>query len=435
MTGPDQPTARDLGHLRVLLVLPLYGGSLPIGRYCAKALKSLGHVVEVFEAPEFNQAYEALHGLRVAPDRLEYLENSFLNVVSQAVLAKAEAFAPDLVLSMAQAPMSRQALTRLRKDKVPTAMWFVEDYRLFTYWRGYAPLYDVFAVIQGEEFLSRLYEQGVDNCLYLPLAADPDFHCPLELTSVQRREYGADVSFLGAGYPNRRRAFKQLVGAGYQFKIWGNQWERDPALEAYVQRGGARIEPEEVVRIFNATKINLNLHSSVQDTELVPGGDFVNPRTFELAACGAFQLVDRRDLMADLFEDDELVTFGSMEELRELIGRYLSDEAERRAVAERARARVLADHTYRARMAALLDYCAQRLPDWPRSRQAGDLYPEGFPPELRDKVEALLERLELPPDTSFDDLVWTLRQQQGVLDELETSILFLDEWRKQYGGK
>lgn len=438
MSGPDQSPGQGrgtaLGHLRILLVLPLYGGSLPIGRYCAKALKSLGHVVEVFEAPEFNRAYEALQSLRVATDRQEYLENSFLNVVSQAVLAKVEAFAPDLVLCMAQAPMSRQALTRLRKDKVATAMWFVEDYRLFTYWRAYAPLYDVFAVIQGEDFLSRLFEQGVDNCLYLPLAADPDFHKPLELTSVQRREYGADVSFLGAGYPNRRRAFRQLVGAGHSFKIWGTQWEREDALTAYVQRGGARIEPEEVVCIFNATKINLNLHSSVQDTELVPGGDFVNPRTFELASCGAFQLVDRRSLMADLFEDDELVTFGSVEELRELIGRYLSDETERAAVAERARARVLAGHTYGARMAELLEFCARRLPDWPRSRQSAD-WPEDFPPELRDKVEALLTRLELPADTGFDDLVWALRQQQGALDELETSILFLDEWRKQYGVK
>ena len=435
MTGPDRPVAKDLGHVRVLLVLPLYGGSLPIGRYCAKALRGLGHVVEVFEAPEFNQAYEALRGLRVATDRLDYLENSFLNVVSQAVLAKVEAFSPDLVLCMAQAPMSRQALTRLRKDGVPTAMWFVEDYRLFTYWRGFAPLYDVFAVIQGEDFLSRLFDMGVDHCAYLPLAADPDFHAPLELNSVQRREYGADVAFLGAGYPNRRRAFRQLVGAGYQFKIWGNQWEGDSTLEPYVQRAGARIDPEEVVRIFNATKINLNLHSSVQDKDLVPGGDFVNPRTFELAACGAFQLVDRRGLMPDLFADDELVTFGSMDELRELIGRYLSDEAERAAMAQRARVRVLEEHTYQARMATLLDFCAQRLPDWPRARPVDDLFPEGFPPELRDKVSALLERLELPPDTNFDDLVWSLRQQQGVLDELETSILFLDEWRKQYASK
>ena len=35
--------------LRILVVLPLYGGSLPIGRYCAQALRDLGHLVEEFD--------------------------------------------------------------------------------------------------------------------------------------------------------------------------------------------------------------------------------------------------------------------------------------------------------------------------------------------------------------------------------------------------
>ena len=87
---------------RVLVVLPMYGGSLPIGRYCGSALRALGHVVEYFEAPAFHGTFEALKTLRVGTDRLDYLENSFLQVVSQAVLAKVEAFAPDLVLAMAR---------------------------------------------------------------------------------------------------------------------------------------------------------------------------------------------------------------------------------------------------------------------------------------------------------------------------------------------
>ena len=77
---------------RVLVVLPMYGGSLPVGRYCVDALRNLGHTVEVFEAPDFHSAFSALKGLRVTTDRLEYLENSFLQVVSQAVLAKVETF-------------------------------------------------------------------------------------------------------------------------------------------------------------------------------------------------------------------------------------------------------------------------------------------------------------------------------------------------------
>ena len=62
---------------RILIVLPMYGGSLPIGRYCDNALRGLGHLVEYFEAPAFYSVFEALKGLRVGLDRLDHLENSF----------------------------------------------------------------------------------------------------------------------------------------------------------------------------------------------------------------------------------------------------------------------------------------------------------------------------------------------------------------------
>lgn len=91
-------------HLRILVVLPLYGGSLPIGRYCASALGELGHMVDVFEAPAFHEAHAALRGLRVAEDRMEQLENSFVNLLGQAIYARVEHFEPDLVLALAQAP-------------------------------------------------------------------------------------------------------------------------------------------------------------------------------------------------------------------------------------------------------------------------------------------------------------------------------------------
>ncbi|MGE4422889.1 MAG: glycosyltransferase [Pseudodesulfovibrio sp.] len=416
--------------LRILVVLPLYGGSLPIGRYVASALKQEGHLAEVFEAPDFYPAYTALNDLKVTTDRLNYLQNSFLNVVSQAVLAKVETFEPDLVLAMAQAPLNPQALKRLRRDGVATAMWFVEDHDLFTYWKSFAPLYDVFAVIQKGQFFEDLAAIGQENALYLPLAAQPDFHRPVELSPVERRKFGSEVSFMGAGYPNRRKAFHELVN--HDFKIWGTEWEGDHVLEPLLQLKGARVTPEECVKIFNATTINLNLHSSIQADELVTFGDFVNPRTFELAACGAFQLVDKRTLMAEAFAEDELATFSSIEELIEKIEYFSSRPEERQAFADRARARALKDHTYAQRMRTLLEFTAERIPGWPKQRDVSPVFGQDFPPELQADIRALMARLGLPEDVAFEDLVWAVRQQQGRLDDLDTAILFLDEWRKLY---
>ena len=414
--------------LRILVVLPLYGGSLPVGHYCVEALRGLGHLVEPFEAPSYYGAFTALRELRVTADRLEPLENGFLNLLSQAIYAKVETFEPDLVLSMAQAPLNRPTLRRLRNDGVCTAMWFVEDFRLFTYWRAFAPAYDVFAVIQRDPLLAELDALGV-AALYLPMAALPSFHRPLELSPAEKHRFGSELSFLGAGYPNRRLAFRQLTEFG--FKIWGSDWEGETVLTRHLQAGGTRINPEDAVKIFNASAINLNLHSSIQTKELVSRGDFVNPRTFEIAACGAFQLVDARELLPELFAEDELATFTSLPELKERIRHFLAHPEEARTLASRSREKVLAAHSYQHRMQRLLEFIAARRTGWPRPRKDG--LPEELAPALRAELAALLQRLELPANTPFEDVMARLRQQSGRLSGLETSLLFLQEWKKLYG--
>ncbi|MDK2954980.1 MAG: spore maturation protein CgeB [Desulfovibrionales bacterium] len=420
----------DMRRLRILVVLPLYGGSLPVARFCVAALRELGHTAEPFEAPDFYSAYQALSRLKVTSDRLGYLQNSYLQTVSSAVQAKVESFEPDLVLALAQAPLTHQTLKRLKRDGVPTAMWFVEDFRLFTYWQSFAPFYDLFAVIQKSVFLEQLEAVGQPNALYLPLACHPDVHRPLELTPGERRKFGSKLSFMGAGYPNRRMAFRRFVGR--DFKIWGTEWEGDHILEPLVQLSGARISSEDCVKIFNATDVNLNLHSSIQADRIVTGGDFVNPRTFELAGCGAFQVVDHRQLLPELFAPDELAVFHSVEEMVEMVDYYQGRPEERLDMARRSRKRALAEHTYAARMQALMEFAAERLNGWPKPKAAVGALAD-LPEDLARGVSALLERLNLPADASFEDAAHAVRSRSGILSELETTVLFLDEWRKQYG--
>ncbi len=415
--------------LRILVVLPFYGGSLPIGQYCIQALRHLGHSVEIFDAPQFYTAFTAIKGLRVTTDRLDQLENAFLQNVSQAILAQVESFEPDMVLALAQAPVSRQLLRRLEKMQVPTAMWFVEDHKIFTYWRAFAPLYNVFAVIQKEPFLESLEEIGQKNALYLPMAALPSFHTPMTLNTMEQKKFGADVAFLGAGYPNRRVAFKPLINQK-NFKIWGTEWEGDGLLMRHVQQQGSRISPEDAVKIYNATKINLNLHSSVDSKTVITDGDFVNPRTFELAAIGAFQLVDKRSLMAELFAPDMLATFENLEEMYAKIAYYTENEAERLAMSEKARTHVLENHSYERRMQSLIDAVEKACGPWKKREYSANF--ADLPEELSADLATLIDNLELPADAAFEDVLARIRLRSGLLSPLETSLLFLEEWRKQY---
>ena len=149
--------------------------------------------------------------------------------------------------------------------------------------------------------------------------------------------------------------------------------------------------------------------------------------------CGAFQLVDRRTLLPELFTEDELAGFGSMAELRERLAYFLAHPGERAGYAARARERALREHTYAARMERLLAFTAGRFPDWPAGDRA-EAALASLPPAMREELAALLRELSLPPDVSFDDLIWAVRARQGRLTPLETSLLFLDEWKKQYAG-
>lgn len=413
--------------LRILVVLPMYGGSLPIGRYCVTALRDLGHSVQVFDAPRLYPAFTGLKELGLPPMSTGSLENSLLQVVGQAIWTQVECWRPDLVLALAQAPLNRLLLQRLKRAGIRTAMWFVEDYAVFDYWRTYAPLYDVFAVIQKEPFVSLLRDIGQPHAPYLPLAALPSFHQMPVLTPEERAEYGAEIAFLGAGYPNRRQAFRAL--ADRDFKIWGSDWDGETVLARHIQRGGARISAEESVRIYAATTININLHSSIQADRLVSGGDFVNPRTFELACMGAFQLVDRRRLLPELFAGDELATFDSMPQCLSLLEHFTACPEERAAFAERARARVLRDHTYQQRMRRLLDYTAEQLGPWPADNRPVSAV-DSVPENLRGAVPSLLQALGLPPRASFEDLTAALRAVDGPVPEPGVRILLLDEWRR-----
>jgi spore maturation protein CgeB len=341
-------------RLRVLVVSPLGGGSHPLTHYCARALAGLGHAVTVLDLAPFAGGLEAIgrFGARGAARR--EVETAYLRFLGDGILAAVDATAPDLLLAMAQAPLLPPVLDEIGRRGVLRAFWFVEDHRLFPYWRDVLPAYDHFFAIQQGAFLAETAGAGGGAVHYLPCAADPGVHAPLLLDAAERAELGAPVAFVGAGYRNRRLAFRPLLDLG--LRIWGSEWAGAGAVEEAVQRAGARIPTEDTVRIFNATTVNLNLHSSTWVDGVEPHGDFVNPRTFELAACGAFQLVDRRALLPALFApDDEVAVFDDAGALRERVRHWLAHPEERRRIAAAGRARALREHTYRHRMAALLE--------------------------------------------------------------------------------
>ena len=422
------------GQLRIAVVGPIYGGSLPIARYAVSALESLGHDVRWLDHSVHATSYHQLELLRNSQHRLA-LQSKYAEMLSRITMAQLAEDPPDLVLSLAQAPLILPALEHLRRKKFLTAMWFVENYRHLTYWQQLAAGYDFWFVIQQEPCIAALKQAGAKDVRYLPMAADPSMHRPLELTQDEREEYGSDVSFVGAGYANRREIFPRLLGHDWTFKLWGNEWDGATALTSILQRNGARIDTDTCQKVFNASAVNLNLHSWA-GAGFDPDGDFVNPRAFELAACGAFQLTDRRSLMPDLFTASEVATVSSSEALPGEITRWLREPEQRVAMAAQARQRVLAEHTYVHRMRALLSQVGVASPDRIGSILRGDRQAAALAVAADVVCPSVASTLRTFPSAQRVELKQLAAQirsrgPMGTLSREDLMVLMLDEYRSE----
>ncbi len=425
--------SQQSGQLRIAVVGPIYGGSLPIARYVTSALESLGHHVTWIDHSVHHTSYERFNAYRDVRHRLT-MQGRFAELLSLDTVARLAEDPPDLVLAIAQAPVTAGVLAHVREKKFLTVMWFVENYRHLTYWQQLAASYDYWFVIQRGDCIEALGRAGAPHVHYLPMAVDPVVFYPSPLTEAEQREYGSDVSFVGAGYQNRRVLLPRWLSPEWTFKLWGNEWEGAADLTSVLQRGGARIDTETCRKVFNATAINLNLHS-YNGPSLDPQADFVNPRTFELAACGAFQLTDERSLLPELFTDREVIRFRSADEVPRLISRWLHDDHGRREVAVAARRRVLAHHTYRHRMEELLAVIGLRQPDRIGSilrgdRNAGTLAARAdTPPELA----TLLSWFPRDQRVELKDMAEEIRVRGAGrrLSREELLILLLDSYRSE----
>lgn len=366
---PDQ--ARALGRLangpsvqstrperpRVLVVPPVYGGSLDVAIWCGQALSSLG--CDVLQPPldSVEPLYQRLRAAGPESQAALRATDSLLSFLGQVILAEAEEWRPHLVLALAQAPLEPKVLDRLGELGAVRAFWFVEDFRVRPYYRQVATAYDHFFHIQGRAMEAQLRGLGA-NAHHLPLAAHPAVHRPLQLSDSERKRWSAPVGFMGQGYPNRVRLLSELIRQVQGLRIWGTGWPDSGPLAHVIAEAGRRISAQEVARVYNACEVVLNLHTSELAAADPEALDYVNPRTFEVAACGGFQIKEKSAALGSvLAQGQEIAVFSKPSELPGLIKHYRAHPQERAAMAAAARRRVLAQHTYYHRMETMLTTC------------------------------------------------------------------------------
>jgi spore maturation protein CgeB len=267
---------------------------------------------------------------------------------------------PDIALHFSPViSLERKQIEELKKLGIKTALWLTDDPYYTDITKLKAPLFDV--VFTQEMNCVAVYQLfGCRNVHFLPLAAGPDVFHPKNVSS----NYQSEILFIGSAFWNRVHLFDSIAEYlnSKNSLILGQHWERlknydllkDKILDTWAS-------PEETACYYNGAKIVINSHRSHDDTSINFNSRnikaiSVNPRTFEISACGAFQLTDvREDLTSFYTPGVDLATYRSPRDLFEKIEYYLTHEAERKAVALNGLKKTRTDHTFLNRINQLLD--------------------------------------------------------------------------------
>jgi len=270
----------------------------------------------------------------------------------------ATSWGADLVLVMEGMTFSTENADLLRSRGIKTAVWFMDDPYYTDVTQQIAPHYDyVFTMeLSCVDFYKNL---GIANTFYLPLGVNPQLfhyrHVP--------PSYRSEVCFIGSAYWNRVQLFDSIAAElnRRNTRITGLWWDRlqNYRMLAPKIRLNEWMPPEETANCYSGASVVINLHRSHDDETYnqnnlgIPALS-VNPRMFEIAACGVLQLTDERADLARFYQPgSEVVVYNSAADLAEKIDYYLAHPEERLAIAMRGLKRTLAEHTFVNRLTSL----------------------------------------------------------------------------------
>ena len=277
------------------------------------------------------------HGRALGPkaDDLDLLSR----VASENVLIEAMRHRADWVFIVSGMALHPDAIWYLRRVGVATVVLFTESPYDDVAQREFHDVYPEMRCFTTER------TSAVNGWRYLPHAYDPDVHYP-------RTNGGktSDVLLLGTLWQTRIRLLERVDWSGITPRFIGT-WVAPPtpdesSVGAYYEEGC--VDNTHAPEYYASALICLNPFRAH------PTAESLNPRAYELAACKAFQLADRRAEFDEVFGVGVVAEFGDDDPtLEDSIRYWLDHAAERRDRCEVAY-RAVQPHTFDARADTLL---------------------------------------------------------------------------------
>ncbi|HEX2958649.1 MAG TPA: glycosyltransferase [Chitinispirillaceae bacterium] len=293
-----------------------------------------------------------------------------------------------------------------RRYGIPVAVWFVDDPRPMLLCQKKFITDEMTAFCWERDFIQTLLDAGFSRVYHLPLAADPQMFSahPADTKPVIPLAF-AGTSMAGTFRNNLRNKFlwkqeieplvfeiaeillespstniqpliSQISGkrnSTFPFKdqrnsVWLQSYiihtagmlKRKRTIESLKNHSielfgdkdgwaellgdGYTIHPPvdyatQLCDVYHRAAININITSCQMTTA-------VNQRVFDVPVSGNFLITDFQKDIEELFDNDEVVTYSCLKELNELCTWYIMNERSRKIIVNKARAKILKQHTY-----------------------------------------------------------------------------------------
>lgn len=318
-------------RLRIVLVGETIAASRTTQRI--NALRKLGHEVTAIGTIPDGEDYETRHSLLT---RIRYR----LRVPADPARANARLLAhlaekPCDLLWLDNARCIRANTIRLALERTPHSplLWFSEDDMMNPRHRSLwieksIPYFNLWVTTKSYNLHPHeMPAMGVRRMVFVNNGFDPACHYPVPISEAERREFGADISFIGTFEKPRAQSMLALAEAGLSVRVWGSGWAGWIGRHPLLRIENRPVYHDAYAKVIGASRINLCfLRKFNRDVQTC--------RSIEIPACGGFMVHERTDEMKGIFaEDEEAVYFSNDTELVDQCRRWLPDEPGRQKIA------------------------------------------------------------------------------------------------------
>jgi predicted nuclease with TOPRIM domain/glycosyltransferase involved in cell wall biosynthesis len=260
-------------------------------------------------------------------------------------------------------PFLRELLGWCREREIPTVFWNKEDPVHFERFSEAAVLFDhIFTTdancIPAYEELGGDHVKAVQA---LPFAAQPRLHNPIPVVGKRSPEPVFAGTYYRDRHASRQGNLESLLDAARPFglviydRTFGSKSDEFGFPERFAPHIKGRLPYERLIDVYKSHRLFLNVNSVTDSPTMF------SRRVFELLACGTAVVSTESVGIEEMF--GELVPIvTTLDEATKIIDRLVNDDEFHRSLTAAGSRHVLANHTYRHRLRAIVDTVGLEVP-------------------------------------------------------------------------